>query len=84
MPTFSEIFAPAAAVQAPAPAGTTNPSAANPNTTEQFPKSTTPDPVAQQTAPLEPFKDLFTIDPNKVQEDPNAPFITYDKTCKLV
>lgn len=84
--TFADIFNPAAptaqALQsqpAPVPAAGNTPTPANPTTVDQFPKSQTPDPVAQQTAPLEPFKDLFTVDPTKQQEDPNAPFITYDK-----
>ena len=75
--TFAQIFSPTApAQQTPAPAAAPAP-AATPNP-DPFAKSTTPDPAAVQTAPLDQYKDLFTIDPNREVADPNAPFITYD------
>lgn len=77
--SFAQLFSPTAPAQAPvaaAPAPTTTPTVA-PNS-DPFAKSTTPDPVAAQTAPMDAYKDLFTIDPNREVTDPNAPFITYD------
>jgi hypothetical protein len=74
--TFTQLFSPtapavpAAAAPAPTPAPAANP--------DPFQKSSTPDPVPLPTAPLDQYKDLFTIDPNREVADPNAPFITYD------
>lgn len=78
--SFSDIFnkqAPAA--PAPAAAGAAAPTAPIVSQPDgAFTKSTSPDPVPVATAPLDTYKDLFTIDPNRKQEDPNAPYITYD------
>jgi len=76
--TFTELFSPVAPQQAaPAPTPAAAPVPA-PNDAA-FTKSTVPDPAAVATAPLDPYKDLFIVDPAKPTEDPNAPFITYDE-----
>lgn len=78
--SFAEIFSPHAPQQsAPAPAPTPAPAAAPVPNPDPFAKSTTPDPATVATAPLDPYKDLFIVDPTKPVEDPNAPFITYDE-----
>lgn len=81
MISFASIFGGGAPAPQPAPAAPASPAPqtpAPPAHEAAFAKSQTPDPAAAQTAPLDTYKDLFTIDPNRKQEDPNAPYITYD------
>jgi hypothetical protein len=90
--SFADIFNPAAPAAPQTPTPTPTPAAAptqNPAippaagvivpNQDPFSKSTVANPAPPTTAPLDIYNDLYKIDPNRKEEDPNAPYITYDE-----